>query len=339
MTTPADVCAIILTYKNRVDFVNQVVKEALKQGVSRVVIVSNGTDKKVLGQIEADDRVIIVPLEKNTGSGAGYSIGFRKARETQCSYFWLLDDDNLPAPDCLEILLKNLDEHADPDAPHKIALSAYRNDQFKNRKLSIKGNHISLQPAKNSCHGFHIKKVFKLLRDRTFLRKEENAPPQNLNILEANGAFFGGLFLHRDLLDKATLPEDDYFVYADDLDFSHRIIQTGARLLLIRDARIDGLDCSIPIASRKGIFYHSTLDFDQPFRTYYCARNVEHLTRKYFVTNSFVYYLNVVLFILIIGGMALLRGKLGRFRLVLMGLKDSWTDKLGEKTMFSIDSK
>lgn len=328
------VCVVILTYADRVDYVNKVIQAVLQQGAAQVIIVSNGTTPAALKRINQSAQVQIHDLKENRGSSVGYKEGIKQALNTDCQIFFLLDDDNLPASDCLSILEKNWTEQLQYHQEDKLVLSCYREDQYDNGHLRIQGNRLSIQPFANSCHGFHIKTFFAALLKRFFKRTnyinlKDSEPGQ---VLELDGAFYGGMYFHRRMLDEVSLPEDQYFVYADDLDFSHRLVKQGGRIILVLGAILRSLDYSIPIQNRKKSLYHSTLDYDQSFRTYYCSRNMEYLTRKYFVTNKAIYYLNVFIFICVIGIVSILRGKMNRFKLIVLGKIDSWTGRMGKTT-------
>lgn len=331
---------MILTYGDRVRFVNQIIKALQQQKVDKIIVVANGTPQVHLEEVLTAELVKVVALETNTGSGHGFSIGIKEALKLDIPYLWLLDDDNLPGANCLETLKLHWRKTKDNNSQEQLVLSCYRKDQFENRELHISGSKLSLQPLRNSYQGFHIGKVGTLINQR-ILHKPAKRTTKIMRageVYETDGAFFGGLFFHKSLLDQVSLPDDEYFVYADDLDFTHRITMQGGKILLICDAVINGLDCSIPLKSRTGKLYHSTLDYEQPFRTYYCARNVEHLTRKYFVTNRPLYFLNLGLFVIVIGNIALIRGKLIQFKLILSGIMDSWNGRFGKSPKFHQNS-
>jgi GT2 family glycosyltransferase len=49
--------------------------------------------------------VRVLPLPENLGPAGGYAAGFAAALETNCDYLWVMDDDCMPASDCLELLM------------------------------------------------------------------------------------------------------------------------------------------------------------------------------------------------------------------------------------------
>lgn len=328
------VCAIILTYKDRINFVKQVSEALYEQGVLHIILVSNGTPKNKLNELNYGERLTIIDLEQNCGSGKGYRAGLEAAINTSCEFFWLLDDDNLPEETCLTTLRKNWGEQTLNTQPDKLALSCYRDDQFDNRELNVSGNKIHVQPRQNSYHGFHVSRLLDLINDRIIKKPSENITDLSYKepVYEIDGAFFGGLYMHRSLIQKISFPTDHYFVYVDDLEYSLRITEAGGKILMIRDAKIHGLDWSIPLKCRTSKLYHSTLDYVQPFRTYYCARNIEDYTRRKFVTNKALYYLNLSIFVMTIGTMAILRGRFKHYKLLVSGIVDSWLGRFGENT-------
>ena len=48
-------------------------------------------------------------LAENTGGAGGFSHGLERAVESGADLAWLMDDDGLPEPDCLKLLLERED--------------------------------------------------------------------------------------------------------------------------------------------------------------------------------------------------------------------------------------
>jgi rhamnopyranosyl-N-acetylglucosaminyl-diphospho-decaprenol beta-1,3/1,4-galactofuranosyltransferase len=52
-------------------------------------------------------KIELIKLHENTGGAGGFYYGLKKAFEDQYDWYWLMDDDCLPDPKCLENLLKS----------------------------------------------------------------------------------------------------------------------------------------------------------------------------------------------------------------------------------------
>src|SRR3954467_15790383 len=65
---------------------------------------SDGTGAWLAGQ-----GVVAETLPENTGGAGGFSHGLERAVERGADLVWLMDDDGLPEPKCLELLLERED--------------------------------------------------------------------------------------------------------------------------------------------------------------------------------------------------------------------------------------
>ena len=73
----------------------------------RVIIVDNGSDEPTLEFLrQLSPRFEVLFLPENVGLGAGHNTGWRSAiDDPTCDYVWVLENDSVPPPDCLERLL------------------------------------------------------------------------------------------------------------------------------------------------------------------------------------------------------------------------------------------
>src|SRR5438046_390125 len=92
------VCVLTLTYANRWQFLEQVLKRVLSFApVTQVVIVNNAALYNVeeyAGQLN-DNRITVLNNAENLGSAGGYKQAIEYAyQQTDADMVWLLDDDN-----------------------------------------------------------------------------------------------------------------------------------------------------------------------------------------------------------------------------------------------------
>src|SRR3989304_6023624 len=105
-----NVCCVLVTYGERFHFLEDVVHTLLKQEVNRILIVDNGSAANSRDGLERlrglfPDKIRTVRLPENTGSAMGYKTGLEEAyRCADCEFIWLLDDDNKPRNNALEVL-------------------------------------------------------------------------------------------------------------------------------------------------------------------------------------------------------------------------------------------
>jgi rhamnopyranosyl-N-acetylglucosaminyl-diphospho-decaprenol beta-1,3/1,4-galactofuranosyltransferase len=120
-TSHARVVAVVVTF-NRLGLLQRLVERLAEiEQVDEIVVVDNastdGTSAWLAGLEASTGRTrttgpAISPttLDRNRGGAGGFHEGLRLAVERGADLVWLMDDDGLPEPDCLDLLLEHLDE-------------------------------------------------------------------------------------------------------------------------------------------------------------------------------------------------------------------------------------
>lgn len=232
-------CAVIVTYGARYALLNQVIERLANSGVSAVVVVFNGNYVPTL--VTAHPGVIPVPLPTNVGSAGGYRAGIEAALQLDADYFLLLDDDNLPASDCLNRLFS---AHSMLGGDPLLAIQAFRPSQPWQRIVARDG---TLTIGRPNTYGW-----FNFVNERHLLRRQlafcdakgwsKDNPSKAFVCLGV--AAYGGLFISREALQLGELPDPRYFCYYDDLDFTDRLVRRGVMIRLCADALIEDIDTS-----------------------------------------------------------------------------------------------
>lgn len=107
------VAAVVVTY-NRFELLLLTVRALLAQTrpLDRVVLLDNGSTDGTFERLRASgtdlSRVDYVRLEPNRGPARGFWQGMSYAYAMGHDWIWVMDDDVLPDPDCLEIMLAAL---------------------------------------------------------------------------------------------------------------------------------------------------------------------------------------------------------------------------------------
>ena len=206
--------AIILSYKDEYGTIGKTLNAVKRCGVDEIVFIDNGSHG-IYGNLKG---VELFKTKKNLGSSGGFKLGMQKATQ---DYFWLLDADNVPEPDALEILKEEYNGGA---------VCSYRERYGAIANL----NSYDLKPitGRNDVLGFNFLRLGR--RNKIFDKKEK----MKLAVSKIPVAAYGGMFFHRNLPTIIGYPDKRLFTYCDDYTWSRRIVDIGMDLLLVRDSII-----------------------------------------------------------------------------------------------------
>ena len=181
-----------------------------------VFVVDNASSDHTAEVLQArtDLPLRIIRSEENLGGAGGFHLGVGLAYDAGFDRIWLMDDDVVPAPWCLQVLL----DHPGP------ALMAVREDTAGRL---VREGRTRLRPgATRSRSGPSARSV----DDRWHLRSEMPAEVVLENVA------FEGFMVHRRVIDAIGLPDPSYFIFYDDCDFAIRARRAGFTLVGVRDA-------------------------------------------------------------------------------------------------------
>lgn len=255
-----NVCVVLVTF-NRKELLIKLLDGLFKQTkkVSSIVIVDNhstdGTaeelikrgiiEKSVEGRCEVslynDTKIHYYKNSENTGGSGGFKKAFELTCEIECDYIWTMDDDVLPESDCLENLLKNIDDDYGVCIPNRTT------GEFKDQVV------IS----------FNWKNPFKSVHKKTL--KQIDDIKENTEVFDF--PFEGPLF-KKEIVNQVGVPNADYFIFFDDSDYALRCLK-HTKILFVLDAHLHKQ--IIPQAG----------NVNYNWREYYYARNEIVFDRKY----------------------------------------------------------
>jgi rhamnopyranosyl-N-acetylglucosaminyl-diphospho-decaprenol beta-1,3/1,4-galactofuranosyltransferase len=210
------VAVVVVTY-NRADLLGRTLDGLAAQThePQAVIVVDNASEDHTREVLDAHRGLNLqqIHLDTNTGGAGGFRAGVQAAYEQGFDRIWLMDDDVVPAPDCLAVLM----------AQDEACVMAVRED----------------------IHGHLVEKAatdFDLTRARAIRPKrasvettygERHAMPERVEL--HNVAFEGPLF-RRAVIEAVGLPDDSFFIFYDDVDFALRARRAGFHIWAIRDA-------------------------------------------------------------------------------------------------------
>lgn len=187
------IAAVVITY-NRCDLLARCLKALDDQTVKPdiIYVVDNASTDDTpdfLASKPTNIPLEIVSLPENTGGAGGFYTGLKTAYETgRYDYFWLMDDDGVPAPQCLENLLKLVP--MDYIAPLVLDIDSPKDLAF-----------LYLGPK-------NLDEVYEQFGEH--------------GIITGYSSPFNGILISRHLVKDIGYPRKEYFIWGDETDYSLR---------------------------------------------------------------------------------------------------------------------
>jgi GT2 family glycosyltransferase len=217
------VAVVVVTY-NRAALLTRMLAglAALDRAPDAVIVVDNAsTDHTatVLDGARLEHRGLplqVIRPEENLGGAGGFHLGVEAAYEQGFDRIWLLDDDVVPAPDCLSVLLAVDDDLAD-------CLMVVRED--------LRGRLVEKAALKFDLRNPLRIKPKTAMVETTFVTRE--AMPA---LVELENVPFEGFMVRRRVVEAIGLPDPGFFIFYDDVDYALRARRAGFRIYAVRDA-------------------------------------------------------------------------------------------------------
>jgi GT2 family glycosyltransferase len=298
---PADgsVSIVTVTYGDRWHLLRQVLKFAHANAkVDRIVVVDNGSRTPIQPRVERAGfhKATVIRSPRNLGSAGGFKLGLETVRKYDPVWIWLLDDDNLPGPDALDTILRSAAE-LDETARGKCAILAYRPEHQSDIAAGVDVRRC--YPAHSSFCGFHFAEIpFKIWRRLRWARASE--VPKIPARVSLPYATYSGLFFHRALLEIIGTPNEELVLYADDTEFSYRIVQSGGCIWLLTGAPMRELEPSWDSKAHASSSFERWLRRGADFHVFYGSRNRAYFDHKFWLRNTTIYRINRLTYLFVL---------------------------------------
>lgn len=186
-----NIIAIVVTY-NRKELLIKCIQHLQEQTINLdILVIDNASTDGTIDLFKnAQDNVKYFNTGSNLGGAGGFSFGIKKAVEQGYQYLWILDDDTMPTKTALEMFLRKSDE-------------LHGNYGFLSSKVLWKDNSI--------C-AMNVQKKNKWRRIKNFEVSQL-----------IHYASFVSLFIQADTVSEFGLPYKDFFIWADDWEYTRRI--------------------------------------------------------------------------------------------------------------------
>lgn len=242
------IVAVVVTY-NRKKLLKENLNALLNQSYKdfNILLIDNastdGTKEYVKDELE-NEKIIYVNTGANLGGAGGFNFGVREAVERGYDYAWLMDDDTIPTETALESLVKKKD--------------------ILNEKFSFLSSLCEWKDGK----------ICEMNRQDISKKILDNIQSVENGLVSIEKATFVSFFVRLELVKKVGLPISEFFIYADDWEYSLRLLKEDNAYL----------DCnSIVIHKMNENKTAEVVDIpkERINRTYYDFRNTFYIRKKY----------------------------------------------------------
>ena len=209
------VAVVVVTY-NRADLLTRMLDGLVAQTwqPDAVIVVDNASGDHTQQVLDRDDLPLqVIRSEENVGGAGGFRIGMETAYAAGWDRIWLMDDDVVPAPDCLATLM----------AVDEPCLMCVRED-------------LDGRLVEKSATAFDLRNPLaikpKTASVETTYGSRDAMPP----LVKIEVVAFEGFLVRRRVVDAVGLPDPTFFIFYDDADFALRARKAGFRIWAVRDA-------------------------------------------------------------------------------------------------------
>lgn len=245
---------LIVTF-NRLELLKECIAavQAQTYPVHKIIVINNASSDGTKEYLDALPSGIFVPvhLERNTGGAGGFNAGLKESCRIGADWTWCMDDDTIPCPDALEKMIQSL--------------------QSSEGKGKVNGK-----------FGFLCSTV--LFTDGS-PHKMNNFSPCDMQDYKYNHFMGDGILLMReasfvscliryDAIAKCGFPIADFFIWADDVEYTRRITKAGF---------LGGVVPASFVVHKTKVNYTTSLVTVTPdllWRFYYDKRNIMYLRKK-----------------------------------------------------------
>jgi rhamnopyranosyl-N-acetylglucosaminyl-diphospho-decaprenol beta-1,3/1,4-galactofuranosyltransferase len=194
--------AVVLTY-NRLHCLKECIA-AIKAQTRRpesIIVVDNGSEADTGDWLRQQEGLHIVTIHPNIGPAAGMKKGLKEAFEKGFQFIWCMDDDGLPDPKALQVLMET--------RPELVGIKNSIVLDIKNPKDIV----------------FKIQGVGDTLDSIKEPYVDGDINPWN------------GTLIHRDVIAAMGYPKEELFLWGEETEYYHRVKRSGRfGLISVRDS-------------------------------------------------------------------------------------------------------
>ncbi len=207
------IVTVVVTF-NRLKMLKQCIQNLRNQTLhTDILVVNNGSTDGTKEWLK-DQQDLFVYHQENLGGAGGFYRGMKEAYEKGYEWIWVMDDDAFPEKKCLEKLMI-FSKKSEVLAP-----------------LVVEGENIDYLHR----GWFNLSKVnfpkfqIPITTSEIVLTEENHIPIDFISFI--------GLLVNRKVIEKIGLPNQQYFIFHDDVEYSLRIQKEGFSKQLVLNACI-----------------------------------------------------------------------------------------------------
>jgi len=210
------VAVVVVTY-NRADLLGRTLDGLAAQThePDAVIVVNNASEDHTREVLDSHRGLKLqqIHLGENTGGAGGFRAGAEAAYGQGFDRIWMMDDDVVPAPDCLALLM----------AEDEACVMAVRED-------------VHGRLVEKAATDFDLTHVWSVRPKRRMVETDWGDRHAMPSRVELHNVAFEGFLFRREVVDAIGLPDPSFFIFYDDVDFALRARHAGFRIWAMRDA-------------------------------------------------------------------------------------------------------
>ncbi|MGV3234589.1 glycosyltransferase family 2 protein [Latilactobacillus curvatus] len=198
-----EVTAVLVTY-NKLGLLKECLEAISQQTrkVNSIIVIDNHSTDGTSEFLEKQNDLIHIRTSKNIGGAGGFKKGISEyIKRTQDEFCWIMDDDTIPDPSCLEELIESASN--------------------LNNNFGFLGSYIYWTDGE-ACL-MNIPNI-----DNDWYEKVSE------NLIKIKQASFVSLFVHRKSVEQVGLPIGEFFIWGDDSEYTERLSKLKPSYLVLK---------------------------------------------------------------------------------------------------------
>jgi GT2 family glycosyltransferase len=325
------VSVVTVTYGNRWPLLEQTLRAAFDEGCSEAFVIDNESTDSITERVaeEFGERAQVTRFEENQGSSIGYHKGIERAVECGAEWILLLDDDNRMEPGCIKTMAAAVEELQGRVGLDRLCVAAYRPLHHQGALRE------TIHDSESDFFSFHLKDLGDKLRRHLLPGTVRRKTTTSEAPVRVRYAMFGGMLLHRSVVERIGLPNEQFILYCDDYEYSYRISSRGGEIWILPKAIITDTDATWQVAEKPQSSFDRWLSAGNQRQVYYVVRN-----QGYFETHCrqkrLMWRLNRAAYLTIFFLVALGKRNRAGYRLFRRALRDGEAGRLGVNEEFPL---